>query len=215
MQDDKADMVFTDPPYGMNLDVSNSNNIGSKDGWTSKAKNYENVIGDGEDFDPILITTIFDNFNYSKEIFIWGADYFAELIPNRKDGSWIVWDKRASVEDMKLTFSEFELCWSKNKHLREVARITWSGLLGTEQEFDHKRTHPTQKPTLLSKWFIEKYSKIDEIIVDIYAGSGFSLIACENLSRKCRAIEISPNYCAVILDRMATAFPELTIERIL
>ena len=84
MNGEKADMVFTDPPYGMNLDVSNSDNLGGKGKWKNKAKNYTSVIGDGEDFTNELIDTIFINFDYVKEIFIWGADYFAELIPNRK-----------------------------------------------------------------------------------------------------------------------------------
>ena len=213
MGGEKADMVFTDPPYGMSLDISHSDDIGSKGKWTSKPKGYTKVIGDNEDFSSELITTIFDNFSYSKEIFIWGADYFSEFIPNRQDGSWIVWDKRAGVEDMKLTFSEFELCWSKAKHLREIARITWSGLLGTEQEFDHKRHHPTQKPIKLSTWFIEKYSKENDIITDIYAGAGFTMVACQNLNRKCRGLEISPEYCSVILQRMQDAFG-ITGERI-
>jgi len=214
MGGERADMVFTDPPYGMNLDTSNSNNVGNKDGWISKAKNYEPVIGDNADFSDELINTIFENFGYCKEIFIWGSDYFAELIPNRKQGSWVVWDKRASVENMKLTFSEFELCWSKEKHLREIARITWSGLLGTEQEFDHKRSHPTQKPTLLGEWFLSRYSKENNIIVDLYAGAGFSIIAAQNLSRRCYAMEISEKYGAVILERFASAFPAEEIKRL-
>jgi DNA modification methylase len=46
-----------------------------------------------------------------------------------------------------------------------------------------------------------------------YCGSGTTMVACENLRRKCYGIEISPDYCAVILERMATAFPALAIER--
>jgi DNA modification methylase len=51
------------------------------------------------------------------------------------------------------------------------------------------------------------------IVLDLYLGSGTTMVACENLKRKCRGIEISPDYCAVILERMATAFPALAIER--
>lgn len=202
MNGEKADMVFTDPPYGMHLDVSNSNNLGCKDGWKNKAKNYTAVIGDGDDFKEELINTIFACFNDVKEVFIWGADYFAELIPNKNQGSWLVWDKRFGVEEMKLTFSEFELCWSKEKHLREMVRITWSGILGTEQEFDHKRHHPTQKPTKLSRWFIEKYSSQYNLIADIYLGSGSTMVASHQLNRKCYGMELEPKYCQVIIDRM-------------
>jgi DNA modification methylase len=212
MNGEKANMVYTDPPYGMHLDVSNSNNLGGKDGWKNKPKNYTAVIGDGDDFKQELINTIFACFNDVKEMFIWGADYFAELLPNKNDGSWLVWDKRFGVEEMKLTFSEFELCWSKEKHLREMVRITWSGILGTEQEFDHKRHHPTQKPTKLSRWFIEKYSKENNLIADIYLGSGSTMISCHQTKRKCYGMELDPKYCQVIVDRMIKLDPTIKIK---
>jgi len=213
MNGQKADMVFTDPPYGMHLDVSNSNNLGGKDGWKNKAKNYTPVIGDGDDFKEELINTIFACFNDVKEMFIWGADYFAELLPNKNDGSWLVWDKRFGVEETKLTFSEFELCWSKEKHLREMVRITWSGILGTEQEFDHKRHHPTQKPTKLSRWFIEKYSSEKNLIADIYLGSGSTMLSCHQTKRKCYGMELDPKYCQVIIDRMIKLDDTLIVKR--
>ena len=213
MNGEKADMVFTDPPYGMHLDVSNSNNLGGKDGWENKAKNYTPVIGDGDDFKEELINTIFACFNDVKEMFIWGADYFAELLPNKNNGSWLVWDKRFGVEEMKLTFSEFELCWSREKHLREIVRITWSGILGTEQEFDHKRHHPTQKPTKLSRWFIEKYSSENNLIADIYLGSGSTMLSCHQTNRKCYGMELDPKYCQVIVDRMLKLDPTLEIKK--
>lgn len=213
MNGEKADMVFTDPPYGMHLDVSNSNNLGGKDGWKNKAKNYTPVIGDGDDFKEELINTIFACFNDVKEMFIWGADYFAELLPNKNNGSWLVWDKRFGVEEMKLTFSEFELCWSREKHLREIVRITWNGILGTEQEFDHKRHHPTQKPTKLSRWFIEKYSSENNLIADIYLGSGSTMLSCHQTKRRCYGMEIDPKYCQVIIDRMLKLDPTIKIKR--
>jgi hypothetical protein len=197
----------------MHLDVSNSNNVGGKDGWKNKAKNYTAVIGDGDDFKEELINTIFACFNDVKEIFIWGADYFAELLPNKNDGSWLVWDKRFGVEEMKLTFSEFELCWSKIKHLREMVRITWSGILGTEQEFDHKRHHPTQKPTKLSRWFIEKFSSENNLIADIYLGSGSTMLSCHQTKRRCYGMELDPKYCQVIIDRMRKLDSSLIIKR--
>ena len=51
-------------------------------------------------------------------------------------------------------------------------------------------------------------------VYDPFCGSGTTLVACQNLSRRCRAIEISEKYCAVILERMATAFPGISIERV-
>lgn len=210
MDGQKADMVFTDPPYGMNLDVRNSNNLGGKDGWKNKAKNYTAVIGDDEDYDPVFLM---DYFKDVKEQFWWGADYYAQRILGKDAGSWLVWDKRKGVEDMKLTFSEFELCWSKTRHLREIVRITWSGILGTEQEFDHKRHHPTQKPIKLSVWFVDKFAKEGGLVADLFGGSGSTLIACEKTKRKCFMMELDEKYTQVILQRwMEFTGKEPTLE---
>jgi DNA modification methylase len=72
--------------------------------------------------------------------------------------------------------------------------------------------HPTEKPLELAMHPIRNHDAL--IVADFFAGSGPALIASQNLNRKCRAIEKKPSFCAVILDRMATAFPALTIERI-
>ena len=197
----KADMVFTDPPYGMYLDTDFSS-MKSKlfKGKTGGAE-YSEVIGDNADFKPELITTIFNNFDYCKEIFTWGADYYAELLPNKNAGSWVVWDKRLDDSADKMYGSCFELCWSKNKHKRDIARIKWAGLFGMEKEFDKKRQHPTQKPTALVQWFLDRFSKENQSIVDLYGGSGSTLIACEQLNRKCYTMEWDEHYCDVIIQR--------------
>ena len=137
-----------------------------------------------------------------KKFFLWGADYFAELLPNKNDGSWIVWDKRDDNEQFdKMYGSSFELCWSKNKHKRDIARVRWCGVFGTEKEFDHKRHHPTQKPTALVQWFLDRYSKENQSIVDLFGGSGSTLIACEQINRKCYTMELDPHYVDVIITR--------------
>lgn len=70
-----------------------------------------------------------------------------------------------------------------------------------EQEPEKKRFHPTQKPVLLAKWFIDKYSKQRQTIVDLFGGSGTTLIACEQTNRQCRMMELDPHYCDVIVKR--------------
>jgi DNA modification methylase len=75
--------------------------------------------------------------------------------------------------------------------------------------------HPCPKPLKLWEWFIERLSfSTDDIFYEPFCGSGTTMVACQNLSRKCRAIEISPKYCAVILQRMTDAFPGIIIEKI-
>ena len=199
----KIDMIYTDPPYGMDLDTDYSkmtyNEEWSKDRKCKSGKKYEQGIVD--EFNPEMINTIM-SLNV-KETFLWGADYFAELLPNKNDGAWIVWDKRdENIGSFDKMFgSMFELCWSKNKHKREIARIRWCGCFGTEKEFDKKRYHPTQKPTELSRWFIDRYSKENNTILDLFGGSGSTLIACEQLNRKCYMMELDPKYIDVIIER--------------
>ena len=205
----KTDAVFTDPPYGMKLDTDYSkmngaecNNEFRKSKGVSDGKEYKKVIGDNEDFNPALIKTVFNNFGYCKEIFLWGADYFAEHLEKKNEGSWVVWDKRDDNPSFDKMFgSMFELCWSKNKHKREIARVRWCGVFGTETEFDRKRYHPTQKPTKLVRWFIERYTQENNIVVDLYGGSGSTLIGCEQTGRIARVMELDPAYVDVIRKR--------------
>lgn len=209
MDGNKADMIYTDPPYGMNLDTDFSgmkNNLDfAKEKNFTGGKKYDQGIVD--DFNPEMINTIIALD--VKETFLWGADYFAELLPNKNDGSWFVWDKRANGNDNieedyssdKMYGSCFELCWSRNKHKRDIARVKWAGVFGTEQEFDHKRHHPTQKPVKLSEWFLKRYSKENENIIDLFGGSGSTLIACEQLNRTCFMMELDPHYVDVIIAR--------------
>lgn len=201
MDGQKADMVFTDPPYGMFLDADFSDMVG-----IGKGNKYNNVIGDHADFSNEFINTVFANFNYCKEIFLWGADYYAEVIPDRNDGSFIVWDKMRGGEGVKDNYdkmfgSNFELCWSKAKHKRAIARVLWKGIFGLSEEDTKKRVHPTQKPILLCEWFLEKFSKRNNLIADIFGGSGSTLIACQKLNRKCFMMELDEHYCDVIVKR--------------
>jgi site-specific DNA-methyltransferase (adenine-specific) len=199
----KADMVFTDPPYGMDLDTDWSDAKSSldfvRDKHTASAGNkYDKVIGDSEDYDP---QHLFDTFPDCKEMFLWGADYYAERLIDKNKGSFIVWDKRLEDSADKMYGSCFELCWSKVRHKRDIARVKWAGIFGTEKEFDKKRVHPTQKPIALSTWFIEKFSKKDWWITDLFLGSGSTLIACEQTNRICYGCELDERYVDVIRKR--------------
>lgn len=180
MQGQKADMVFTDPPYGMGLDTDYSsmkNNLKmTKEKKLTGGKKY--AQGKVDEFSPKMVECALSIS--ANEVFLWGADYYAELLPDKNDGAWIVWDKRLDESADKMYGSCFELCWSKSKHKRDIARIKWAGVFGSEKEFDHKRHHPTQKPIALVAWFFERYGKAGETVVDLFGGSGSTLIACVN-----------------------------------
>lgn len=199
------DMVFTDPPYGMGLDTDFSSMV-SKQFKNGKTGNkYES--GKVDDFSKEMLDAIFSI--KAEEAFLWGADYYAELIPEKNEGSWVVWDKRANGNDDikedessdKMYGSCFELCWSKKRHKREIARIKWAGIFGTEQEPEKRRLHPTQKPVKLVEWFLKKYSDEGDAIIDLFGGSGSTLITCEQMKRKCFMAELDPRYVDVIINR--------------
>jgi DNA modification methylase len=221
MNGEKADMVFTDPPYGMKLDADYSGMKSDIFKGGIGGKKYDNVKGDHDDFTEELINTIFACFNDCKEIFIWGADYFAELLPNKNDGSWVVWDKRANGNDDvaedkssdKMYGSTFELCWSKNKHKRDIARVKWAGIFGMPSQDTKGRVHPTQKPIELANWFFNKWGNNNDLVADLYLGGGTTMVASHQLKRKCYGMELDPKYCQVIVDRMKKLDPTLIIKR--
>jgi DNA modification methylase len=221
MDGKKADMVFTDPPYGMKLDADYSGMKSDIFKGGIGGKKYDNIKGDHEDFTDELINTIFSHFSDIKEMFIWGADYFAELLPNKNDGSWVVWDKRANGNDDieedkssdKMYGSTFELCWSKNKHKRDIARIKWAGIFGMPSQDTKGRVHPTQKPIELANWFFKRWGKEKDLVIDLYLGGGTTMVASHQLNRKCYGMELDPKYCQVIVDRMKKLDSTLVIKK--
>jgi site-specific DNA-methyltransferase (adenine-specific) len=74
-------------------------------------------------------------------------------------------------------------------------------MFGMEKQDNKKRLHPTQKPLELCNWFITRYSKDNSNILDLFGGSGSTLIACEQLNRKCYMMELDPKYIDVIINR--------------
>jgi 16S rRNA G966 N2-methylase RsmD len=207
MDGQKADMVFTDPPYGMKLQAnyhrSEWGDRPNKHSGGNQGNAHRNVAGDHDDFTPELISTVFACFPNCPEVFLWGADYYAEHIPEKNEGSWVVWDKVTNSQGEEsgcaaFHGSNFELCWSKSKHKRELARIMHKGLASVEND---KRVHPTQKPVALAEWFFKRWGKDKNVIVDLYGGSGSTLIACEKTSRHARLMELDPAYCDVIVKR--------------
>ena len=190
MDGQKADMVFTDPPYGMDLNTNYKNIYKNS---IAEVKNQKRVIGDNKQFNP---TFILNYFKDTKEQFWWGFDYYMNLL---QTGGVHVWDKVCESMEGRIG-NEFELCWSKQKHKKEIIHIKWAGFIGLKKD-DGKRKHPTQKPIRLCTHFIKKFSKEQKIIIDPFIGSGSTLIACEKTNRKCYGMELDPHYCDVIVKR--------------
>lgn len=192
MDGDKADMVYTDPPYG--ISYQNSDLRGNLKGTSNKMKMIKN---DDVILDMGLI------FSSECLVYIWGANNFTEHLPER--GVWHCWDKRSDdVTDQKnmdcCIGSQFELVWANKKSgYQRIFRVQHAGFKNAD---GGKRVHPTQKPTKLAEMCFE-HEKIKEsvIIADYFLGSGSTLIACEKTNRKCYGMELDEHYCDVIIER--------------
>jgi DNA modification methylase len=182
-------MVWSDPPYGMNLDTDFSKMNG-------KGNKYEKVIGDDKFFN-------FELFNFLKcsQQFWWGADYYSKALPDV--GSWFVWDKYPTDINSNRFGSGFELAWSKTPHKRDIVRV--KSINVNWETVKERCGHPTQKPTLLCEWFFEKYGDSDDVIFDPFLGSAPSIIAAQKMEgdRTVAGFELSPAYCEIILQRFS------------
>lgn len=192
MDGEKADMVFTDPPYGIGYD----DRATVSDIYASgmKPSNLGSIVGDDR---TDYFSKIYDN--KIEEQFWWGGNYYAHDIPYC--GSWIVWSKKTeSQRSNKMLFnSDFELCWSKAKHRTKLFEIMWTGAMNKEKS--ETRLHPTQKPIALVLKFLNEWGKNKDLVLDYFLGSGSTLIACEKTKRRCYGMEIDIKYMNVILKR--------------
>lgn len=194
MNGEKADMVFTDPPYGINLNTSYADTLGAGRSFDRTIKNYKKVQGDDKDFD---FTKSFEFVKHIKEQFWFGANNYHHQLP--KGGSWIVWDKKTNENLQRMYGADFELCWSRIKHAQEIVRATWAGVCGHHKKDDGAtKVHPTMKSIKCIEWFFERYKGA---VLDTFGGSGSTLIACEKTNRKCFMMEIDEHYCDVIVER--------------
>ena len=147
MNGEKADMVFTDPPYGIAYD--NEDRWAGVDKQTNSAKRNKGkmILGDAEDFNPSFLLSY---FSYCKEIFIWGMQYYPQHLGR---GGCIVWNRKTESQK-DVPHADFELCWSKQER-NKMAWITWGGFKSKEKGED--RLHTTQKPIELAAWFFNNW----------------------------------------------------------
>jgi DNA modification methylase len=191
MGSDKADMVFTDPPYGIN--IVKGNMIGVDFGIAKKGK-YNEIISDNS------TETAQKAYNLLKPIcgkmIIWGGNYFVSFL-SFSDG-WIIWDKRVD-SGIRNSFADGEMAWCSFHTSVRIYHQLWNGMI-REGEHD-KRVHPTQKPVKVCSDILSDFTKENDIILDVFGGSGTTLIAAEKSNRKARLMEIDPHYCDVIRRR--------------
>ena len=192
MNGEKADMVFTDPPYGISYD--------------SKDSKHDIILND----DTFLLEWMPQVLEHSKGfIFMWTSyqvvgkwieltqEYFGDIT------NMIIWSKGGGgLGDLYKRFStdfEIALVWNRGETLKGK-RI--GSVWDIKKDFGGSYMHPTQKPIKLMSEGILNCSLRNNKILDLFLGSGSTMVAAHQLKRKCYGMELDPKYCQVIIDRM-------------
>lgn len=199
MNGNKADMVFTDPPYG--IDIVQGKKVGGDKpfgkvggGNIVKSNTYSSIIGDE------TTDTARKNYEIVKELsdnqIIFGGNYFTDFLKPSK--CWCVWDKQNTGN-----FADVELAWTSFDKGAKIYHYLWNGLVreGSRDLELSKRVHPTQKPVGMIINILKDFTKENDSIIDCFGGSGSTLIACEQLNRNCYMMELDPHYIDVIIQR--------------
>jgi DNA modification methylase len=203
MNGQKANMVFTDPPYG--ISVVKNDMVGADFGIAKKGQ-YKPIANDetkdvAEEFYQTCISLGMNDF------ILWGGNYFTNFLPF-SDG-WLIWNKRAGT-DIRNTFADGEMAWCSFHTPIRIYDQLWNGMIREGEK--EKRVHPTQKPIRMLGEIIDDHIK-GKIVYDGFLGSGSIMVASHQKQKICFGIEMSPDYCQVIVDRMKKLDPSLIIKK--
>jgi DNA modification methylase len=223
MNGQKADMVFTDPPYGVEIKgkftgtILNDNLQGDEfDDFLTACFNNLKLFNKGNLYISYEIRnhTTFENALLSSgfvfdEIIIWNKDsasFYSNNKYNRKfepiffieNGKELKCKPDVNVWDFAKS-SSFASRDENNKRFNE--------------EGNYLVAHPTTKPLGLITKPLNNSTKENDLILDLFLGSGSTMVASHQLKRKCYGMELDPKYCQVIIDRMKKLDPSLEIKR--
>jgi len=193
----KVDVIYTDPPYGISIvqgsSIGGAKPFGSVGGEKLCAVGkYSPVAGDDSIDVAIKAIELLNKLKAKVEI-VWGGNYYANYLSN--SSCWIVWDKENTGN-----FADAELAWTNQKTATRIFKHMWNGMLKASERGE-KRVHPTQKPVALAEWCLDKYGDGYNTVLDLFGGSGSTLIACENKDKAGHILELSPAYVDVIVKR--------------
>ena len=193
MDGQKADMVFTDPPYGVEYQSN----------MRTKSQKFEVLANDDAFLD---ISPIIEAFSVGW-VFVWTSWKVQTKWIDLLGGfgyptNIVIWHKPGGgIGDLKKTFSsdyEVALVWNRGAELcgKRIGSV-WT----ISKDGASTYVHPTQKPVALGEEAIDKTTRKGAIVLDLFGGSGSTLIACEKTGRIARLMELDPKYCDVIVKR--------------
>lgn len=189
----KADMVFTDPPYG----VEYQSNMRTKSAKFDVLKNDDQFL----DIAPIIEACS------TGWVFVWTSwkvqtQWIDQFSAFGYPTNIVIWHKPGGgIGDLKRTFSsdyEVALVWHRGA---ELAGKRIGSVWTVNKDGASTYLHPTQKPVALAVEALDKTTRAGSSILDLFGGSGSTLIACEKTNRHARLMELDPKYCDVIIKR--------------
>lgn len=223
--DNKPLLMVTDPPYGVDYDPTWRDRVDKK-GLLGNRKAVQ--IGQVTNDEQCSWGAAYELFE-GAVAYVWHADKHALQVQTDLEAAkfqmvaQVIWAKPQGVFGRGDYHWQHEPCWyavrkGQTHHWVGDSKQTTLWAVGGMSPFGHSAdaqdnatTHGTQKPLECMARPIRNHSGD---VYDPFVGSGTTLVAAENLNRKCYAIEISPAYVAVCLERMTTAFPNLKIEKV-
>lgn len=214
MNGEKADMVFTDPPYKQETNGGPLGDIGKA--LRKQGKDIEFIA----DFNPSdflnTLPIVFHNKKMNAYVFC-----NKELLPD-----YLTWAKQTGYSFNVLIWKKPNALPIADSHRPDIEYLLlfrksaiWNNSL---QNVNYSRCleygretglHPTMKPIELISNELQISSNKNSVVVDFFTGSGSTMVASHQLKRKCYGMELDPKYCQVILERMRKLDPSLVIKK--
>ena len=193
MEDNSVDLVLTDPPYGIGVDKKMKSWAHKKSlNWKAYKKDYWETNRDSARPKKVYFDEI---QRVSKKAIVFGGNYFSSDLPD--SSCWLVRNKNTNGN-----FADCELAWTN--FTTAVRKFDWTrnGMLQEDMKNKEHREHPTQKPKALMRRILENYSKEWMTILDPFAWSWTTGVACKELWRNYILIEKEKKYIDVINKRL-------------
>lgn len=201
MANEKADMVFTDPPYNVNYEGN------TKDKLTIKNDNMS-----AAEFDQFLKDAFASYASAIKKgasLYVCHGSLYAREFFNALESNGfavraqLIWAKNHFAQSFgryKYQHEPIYYCYCKGHSDPWYGDKTQSTVWKVDKPAANK-LHPTMKPVALVEIALQNSSKAGDIVLDLFGGSGSTLIACEKTARNARLMELDPKYCDVIVKR--------------
>lgn len=239
MSGDKARLVFTDPPYMVDYHSPAGNTYKSKKYGGDGGAIFNDNLGDDEarEFFTKVLKNLYEVTTNDAPIYWWLAAKNAWINQLAfKDSGWkvsqmIIWIKNSMVfaagQDYHRQYEPALFGWKEGKthfknkmyaNFKDVFNLDYQDFVEMFDVWYEKRdstqdyVHPTQKPVRLCERALRKHSEIGDVVIDLFSGSGSTLIGCEQAKRRARVMELDPKYTHAGIKRFMKYRPDVEVK---